>query len=71
VIPAVLAYPVFAVPHLMFHAGHLHGATTAQAVALTSANTGVVLLGVAVIALTVPRRRRRLSGSSSNRETRR
>ena len=40
---ALLAYLAFAAPHLVFHAGHLHGATPVEAVAL------VVLLGASVV----------------------
>jgi predicted permease len=39
---ALLAYLAFSAPHLVFHAGHLHGATPVEALAL------VVLLGASV-----------------------
>src|SRR5690606_22481763 len=58
IIPAALAYSIFAVPHFFYHAGHLHGAAIGEAVALTAANAVVALLGVAVILLTVVRDRR-------------
>lgn len=60
VVPAAAAFSVFAVPHFFFHLGHLHGATTAEAVALTSANAVVAVLGIAVIVAAVIRDR--LSG---------
>ena len=39
---ALLAYLAFSAPHLVFHAGHLHGATPVEAVTL------VLLLGASV-----------------------
>jgi hypothetical protein len=57
VIPAALAYSVFAVPHFVFHLAHLDGATTGQAVLLTTANAVVALLGLLTVALAVVRRR--------------
>ena len=39
---ALLAYLAFSLPHLVFHAGHLHGATPVEAAAL------VALLGASV-----------------------
>lgn len=58
VLPAALAFSVFAVPHFLFHLGHLEGATSGEAVLLTAANAAVALLGLLTIALTVVRRRR-------------
>jgi hypothetical protein len=58
VIPAVLAYLAFAVPHFFFHLNHLEHATSGQAVLLTTANAFVVLLGIAVVLLTAARDRR-------------
>lgn len=58
VIPAVLAYSIFAVPHFFFHLAHLEGASTGEAIALTAANAIVALLGIAIIALTIARDRR-------------
>ena len=57
VIPAALAYSVFAVPHFFYHLAHLHGATTGQAIALTTANAVVALLGIAVIVVAIVRER--------------
>jgi hypothetical protein len=51
VIPAALAYSVFSVPHFVFHLEHLRGASTGQAVFLTTANAAVALLGLAAVAL--------------------
>jgi hypothetical protein len=51
VIPAALAYSVFAVPHFVFHLEHLDGATTGQAAFLTTANAAVALLGLAIAAI--------------------
>lgn len=58
VIPAVLAYSIFAVPHFFFHLAHLEGASTGEAIALTAANAIVSLLGIAIIVLTIARDRR-------------
>ena len=57
-IPAALAFSVFAVPHVAFHVGHLHGATPAEAIALTAANVTVALLGPAIVVITILRDRR-------------
>lgn len=57
VIPAAAAYTVFAIPHFLFHLTHTHGATTLEVVALTAANTVVMLLGLGAIGLTVARDR--------------
>jgi hypothetical protein len=43
VVVALLAYLAFSAPHLVFHVGHLHGATPAEAVVL------VGLLGASVV----------------------
>jgi hypothetical protein len=56
VIPAALAYSVFAVPHFVFHLEHLEMASTGQAVFLTSANAVVALLGLLTVVLAVVRR---------------
>lgn len=58
VIPAALAFSVFAIPHFFFHLFHLDGATSFQAAVLTTANAVVALLGLLIIALTVARHRR-------------
>ena len=60
---AGLAYSVFAIPHLVFHALHLEGATTGEIVFLLVGNTVTMLLGVLVVVLgvlTMSRDRRRL-----------
>jgi hypothetical protein len=58
VIPAALAYTMFSIPHFFFHLEHLDGASTSQAVALTTANALAALMGPLIIALTVVRDRR-------------
>jgi hypothetical protein len=58
VIPAALAYSIFAVPHFFYHVAHLEGATTGWAVALTAANASVALFGVAIIVVATVRDRR-------------
>lgn len=58
VLPAAIAYSVFAIPHFVFHLEHLDGATLGQAVLLTAGNAVVALLGVLVIVLAVVRRSR-------------
>lgn len=57
VIPAMLAYSVFSVPHFFFHLTHLEMATTSQAIFLTTANAVVALLGLAIIGVTIARDR--------------
>ena len=60
VVTALLAYLAFAVPHLVFHLGHLHGASTTDAVVLVVSLLASVLLplGLLVSALrTFPRER--------------
>ncbi|HWJ85892.1 MAG TPA: hypothetical protein VNR62_10710 [Cellulomonas sp.] len=58
VVPAVLAYSIFAVPHFVYHVGHREGATHGEAVALTTANAVVALLGIAIVVVTIARDRR-------------
>jgi hypothetical protein len=58
VIPAALAYSIFALPHFFYHVTHLEGATTGWAIALTAANTSVALLGIAIILVAATRVRR-------------
>lgn len=55
VLPAGIAFTVFAVPHFVFHASHLEHATTGEAAFLLVANAVVALLGVLVIVLAVLR----------------
>lgn len=58
VIPATLAYSLYSIPHFLFHVQHLESASSVEAVALTTANALVALMGLAIIALTVGRDRR-------------
>jgi len=58
VIPAALAFSVFAVPHFFYHVAHLEGTTVGEAIALTAANAAVALLGIAIILVTIARDRR-------------
>ena len=53
VVPAVLAFLLFAVPHFFFHLMHLQHATPGQAVFLTTANAVVALTAIAVLVATV------------------
>jgi hypothetical protein len=52
---AGLAYTIFAIPHFVFHVGHLDGATSTQALFLTVGNAVAAALGVLVIVLSVLR----------------
>lgn len=61
VIPAALAFSVFAVPHFFYHVAHHHGATAAQAVFLTVANAVVALLAVVIVLVAALQDRRRRS----------
>lgn len=58
VIPAALAFSLFSVPHFFYHVTNLDGATRGEAIALTTANAVVALLGIAVILVTIARDRR-------------
>jgi hypothetical protein len=53
VVVALLAYLAFAVPHLVFHLGHLHGATSLEATVLTALLVGSVVLPLALFALSL------------------
>jgi hypothetical protein len=57
-LPAGIAYTVFAVPHFVFHAGHLEHASAGDAVFLIVGNGLAALLGALVIVLAVLRMRR-------------
>jgi hypothetical protein len=57
VITALLAYLAFSVPHLVFHAGHLHGATVDEAALLTSGLAGLVALPIALLGVAALRTR--------------
>jgi hypothetical protein len=59
VVVALLAYLAFAAPHLVFHLGHLHGATALEAIVLTALLAGSVALPAALILLTLTTARRR------------
>ncbi len=52
VVVALLAYLAFAAPHFVFHLGHLHGATTVEAVVLTTLLAGSVALPAGLLLLT-------------------
>ena len=58
VVPAALAYSIFAVPHFFYHLNNLENLTLGEAVALNIANGVVALLGIGVILLTAARDRR-------------
>ena len=65
VVVALLAYLAFAAPHLLFHLGHLHGATALEAGVLTALLAASVALPVALLflALTTLRRTPTCAGS--------
>lgn len=58
VLPAGIAYTVFAIPHFVFHIEHLEHASAGDAAFLIIGNGVVALLGVLVIVLAVLRMRR-------------
>ena len=58
VIVALLAYLAFAVPHLEFHLGHLHGASDVEVAVLTAGLCAVVVLPLVLIAVALVRMRR-------------
>ncbi|MEV6603179.1 hypothetical protein [Kutzneria sp. NPDC051319] len=58
VVPAALAYSMFAVPHFFYHLMNMEMASPGQQVVLTIANGFVALLGLAPIAVAVMRDRR-------------
>lgn len=58
VVVALVAFLAFSAPHLAFHLGHLHGATTVEAVVLTSGLTALVVLPLALIGVAAARARR-------------
>ena len=58
VVVALLAYLAFAVPHLAFHLGHLHGATALEAGVLTALLVGAVVLPVSLLFLALTTLRR-------------
>ena len=58
VIVALVAYLAFAVPHFVFHLGHLHGATAVEAAVLTGLLAASVVMPVILIVLAVLVRRR-------------
>jgi hypothetical protein len=53
VVVALLAYLAFSAPHLVFHLGHLHGASGAEATVLVVLLTGSVALPLTLLALAV------------------
>ena len=54
VVVALLSYLAFAVPHLVFHLGHLHDASSAAATTLIIALVGGVLLPLWLLVLARP-----------------
>jgi hypothetical protein len=58
VVVALVAFLAFSAPHLVFHLGHLHGATPVEAVVLTSGLTALVVLPLALIGVAAARARR-------------
>jgi hypothetical protein len=58
VVVALLAYLAFAAPHLVFHLGHLHGATELEATVLTALLAGSVALPAGLLLLTMTTLRR-------------
>ena len=58
VVVALLAYLAFAAPHLVFHLGHLHGATALEAGVLTALLAGSVALPVLLLFLALTTLRR-------------
>jgi hypothetical protein len=58
VIAALLAYLAFSAPHLVFHVGHLRGATASEAALLTSGLAVLVVLPFALIGVAAVRARR-------------
>lgn len=73
VIVALLAFLAFSAPHLLFHLGHLHGASEVEAVTLTTGLSALVVLPVMLIGVAVVRMRRRhdvATGVTPERPTR-
>jgi hypothetical protein len=62
VVVALLAYLMFAAPHLMFHLGHLHGASGPTATVLVVVLVGSVVLPLALLVVAL---RRRLAPAST------
>jgi len=69
VITALLAYLAFSVPHLVFHVGHLHGATAGEAALLTSGLAGLVVLPIGLLGVAVVRARRARKARGATRAT--
>ncbi|MEO8262451.1 MAG: hypothetical protein ABI566_07755 [Pseudolysinimonas sp.] len=55
VLPAGIAYTIYAIPHFVFHAGHLEHASAADAAFLIVGNGFVAVLGVFLIVVSVLR----------------
>jgi len=66
VIAALLAYLAFSAPHLVFHVGHLHGATASEAALLTSGLAVLVVLPLALIGVAAVRARRAKAGAAAS-----
>ena len=58
VIVALVAYLAFSTPHLVYHLGHLHGATALEAGLLTSTLVASVVVPVLLVVLAVIRAQR-------------
>ena len=69
VVTALLAYLAFSVPHLVFHAGHLHGATAGEAALLTSGLAALVVLPIALLGVAAVRARRARKARGATRAT--
>ena len=67
VVVALLAYLAFSAPHLVFHLGHLDGASGSAATALVVVLAGSVMLPLAL--LRVALRRRPEPAASTGKET--
>ena len=63
VVIALVAYLVYAIPHLVFHLGHLHDASPADTSFIIVSLGGSVLLPAAVLALAVIDARRAKNGA--------
>jgi hypothetical protein len=62
VVVALLAYLMFAAPHLVFHLGHLHGASGPTTTVLVVVRMGSVVLPLALLVVAL---RRRLAPAST------
>jgi len=65
VVPAALAFTVFAIPHFFFHLTHMDMASPGQQVFLTVANSLVAVLGLLAVILAVVRDRGLAQGTTA------